>query len=455
MPGEILTISAGQCGNQVGEQYWSQLCKEHGISSNGTLETEESTNGMPQVFFRKSGNSRFTPRALLIDMEPSVVNGVRSRNDNLFNPRNCYISPEGRGAGNIWTQGFEHATRHVDEFLDMIDKELDFCDSLESFQLIHSVSGGTGSGLGSFLLETLSDRYSKKLLQTHSIFPDTKTSDVVVQPYNVVLTLKRLIQEADATMVFDNPALMSIANSNLDIDDVSIKETNQLISTVISTLSSTIRFPSYSYNSTTSILSTLIPTPDLHFLIPSYTPFTQDFISHPKQFRKTTGYDIILELLDPKLQMIRSRNTTNNINLSVLDFIRGDVKATDVQKALVKAQQRIQFVPWTGSTIHLALAARPPKFQNTNVTGMMVKNSTEITGLFESLLSNYNRLRAKNAFIANYEESALELNMDIKDELDESYQLVLNLIDEYSASKTMSYVEDSDVDNPDDDLNIE
>lgn len=47
--------------------------------------------------------------------------------------------------------------------------------------------------MGSYLLETLSDRYPKKLLQTYSVFPMlTETSDVVVQPYNSVLTLKRL-----------------------------------------------------------------------------------------------------------------------------------------------------------------------------------------------------------------------------------------------------------------------
>ncbi len=31
----------------------------------------------------------------------------------------------------------------------------------------HSIAGGTGSGMGSFMLELISDRYSKKLLQTY------------------------------------------------------------------------------------------------------------------------------------------------------------------------------------------------------------------------------------------------------------------------------------------------
>jgi tubulin gamma len=66
--------------------------------------------------------------------------------------------------------------------------------------LCHSISGGTGSGLGSYLLEQLRDKYPKKLLQTYSVFPDKEVSDVVVQPYNSVLTLKRLILEADSVV---------------------------------------------------------------------------------------------------------------------------------------------------------------------------------------------------------------------------------------------------------------
>ncbi|KAB0397719.1 hypothetical protein E2I00_019168, partial [Balaenoptera physalus] len=86
---------------------------------------------------------------------------------------------------------------HEDIF-DIIDREADGSDSLEGFVLCHSIAGGTGSGLGSYLLERLNDRYPKKLVQTYSVFPNQdEMSDVVVQPYNSLLTLKRLTQNAD------------------------------------------------------------------------------------------------------------------------------------------------------------------------------------------------------------------------------------------------------------------
>ena len=68
--------------------------------------------------------------------------------------------------------------------------------------LCHSIAGGTGSGLGSLLLEQLSDRYSSKLVHTFSVFPNSEeVSDVVVQPYNSVLSMQRLIEHAHSTVL--------------------------------------------------------------------------------------------------------------------------------------------------------------------------------------------------------------------------------------------------------------
>ena len=96
---------------------------------------------------------------------------------------------------------------HEDVF-DIIDREAEGSDSLEGFVLTHSIAGGTGSGMGSYMLEKLADRFPKKILQTYSVFPNQETSsdtlgvsDVVVQPYNSLLTLKRLTQVVETAVV--------------------------------------------------------------------------------------------------------------------------------------------------------------------------------------------------------------------------------------------------------------
>ena len=45
MPREIITLQAGQCGNSVGQQFWQQLCQEHGINADGNLEDFATEGG--------------------------------------------------------------------------------------------------------------------------------------------------------------------------------------------------------------------------------------------------------------------------------------------------------------------------------------------------------------------------------------------------------------------------
>lgn len=126
--------------------------------------------------------------------------------------------------------------------MDMIDREADGSDSLEGFVLCHSIAGGTGSGMGSYLLEALNDRYGKKLVQTYSVFPNqNEMSDVVVQPYNSLLTLKRLILNCDSVVVLDNTALNRIAVDRLHIANPSFAQTNALVSTVMAASTTTLR----------------------------------------------------------------------------------------------------------------------------------------------------------------------------------------------------------------------
>ena len=35
MPCEMIMLQLGQCGNQIGFEFWKQLCREHGISKEG------------------------------------------------------------------------------------------------------------------------------------------------------------------------------------------------------------------------------------------------------------------------------------------------------------------------------------------------------------------------------------------------------------------------------------
>ena len=62
---------------------------------------------------------------------------------------------------------------------------------------MHSLGGGTGSGLGTYLLKSIGDEYKNNFKFSTCVFPSPENDDVAVSPYNSMLALNCLIQHAD------------------------------------------------------------------------------------------------------------------------------------------------------------------------------------------------------------------------------------------------------------------
>ena len=101
---EIIQLQVGSCGNRIGSKYWATICQEHGIDKNGKyvgmsdLELEKI-----DVCFDENSKHEFIPRAIMIDLEPGVVDMVRGfeygkmfRQENFLNGFS--------GAGNNWAK---------------------------------------------------------------------------------------------------------------------------------------------------------------------------------------------------------------------------------------------------------------------------------------------------------------------------------------------------------------
>ena len=489
MPREIITLQVGQCGNQIGSEFWKQLCLEHGIRPDGSLveqlppssETADSTGsggnyyqGGPSnnntynnqsrqqdrkdVFFYQSDDDRFIPRALLIDLEPRVVNKVANTgiNEKLFNPENLFIAKEGGGAGNNWASGFRQGEEHAEQVLDMIDRESDNSDSLEGFVLTHSIAGGTGSGMGSYLLERLQDHFPKKLVQTYSVFPSwDDQSDVVVQPYNSILTMKRLTLNADAVVVLDNTALNRIASDRLQIDNPTVDHLNSLVATIMAASTTTLRYPGYMNNDLIGLLASLIPTPRCHFLMTGYTPLqlgntdnransTATVDQGMSSVRKTTVLDVMRRLTQPKNVMV-SANTRQGCYISILNIIQGNASTLDptqIHKALQRIRERgaINFIPWGPASVQVATARTSPFVQQRHkVSGFMLANHTSMAELFDRLVQQYDTIRSRNAFLDQYRREPMF--SDSLDEFDHARETVQNLVDEYRACERADYVD--------------
>ncbi|XP_070495244.1 tubulin gamma-1 chain [Chironomus tepperi] len=445
MPSEMITLQLGQCGNQIGFEFWKRLCLEHGISPSGVLE-DFATDGPDRkdVFFYQADDDHYIPRAVLLDLEPRVIHTImQSQYAKLYNPENIYLSKDGGGAGNNWASGFSQGEKLQEEVFDIIDREADGSDSLEGFVLCHSIAGGTGSGMGSYIMERLSDHFPKKLVQTYSVFPNQdEISDVVVQPYNSLLTLRRLTSCADCVVVLDNTALNRIATDRLHLENPSFTQINTLVSTIMSVSTTTLRYPSYMNNNLIGLTAPLIPTPQLHFLMTGYTPLTTD--TDTVNVRKTTVLDVMRRLLQPKNMMVSTGPDKSNHHcyISILNIIQGEVDPTQVHKSLQRIRERklAQFIPWGPASIQVALSRSSPYVQSSHrVSGLMLANHTSICSLFERALNQYDKLRKRGAFLDQFrKEDMFKENLS---ELDDSRDVVDSLVQEYEAATRSDYLQ--------------
>lgn len=74
---ECISIHVGQAGVQTGNACWELFCLEHGIGPDGvSLETAAELNSREDpfnTFFNTGSSGRHVPRAIYVDLEPTVV----------------------------------------------------------------------------------------------------------------------------------------------------------------------------------------------------------------------------------------------------------------------------------------------------------------------------------------------------------------------------------------------
>jgi len=87
---------------------------------------------------------------------------------------NVVCHPSGRG--NNWAMGYDdpqvNGEKLGDRAMEIFRREVERSDYFAGAVLTHSLAGGTGSGLGSRLLENLRTEYPTSFLTTLSVYPN-------------------------------------------------------------------------------------------------------------------------------------------------------------------------------------------------------------------------------------------------------------------------------------------
>jgi tubulin alpha len=208
---ECISIHLGQAGIQTGNQCWELYCLEHGIEPDGSFspgtKTVNQSDDSFNTFFSETSNGKHVPRAVYVDLEPTVCDEVRTgKYRQLYHPEQIISGKE--DAANNYARGhYTIGKEIVDLVLDRIRKLADNCTGLQGFLVFHATGGGTGSGLGSLLLERLSVDYGRKSKLSFAVSPSPMVSTAVVEPYNSVLSTHALLEHTDCTFCLDNEAL--------------------------------------------------------------------------------------------------------------------------------------------------------------------------------------------------------------------------------------------------------
>lgn len=128
------------------------------------------------VYFDEAASAKFVPRSVLVDLEPGVLDSIKCGPfGRLFKPEN-FISGSS-GASNNWAKGhYTDGAELSESVIEQVRKTAETCECLQGFQMMHSIGGGSGAGLGTLLLQNLSAEYPDRLATSFTVCPSPKVS---------------------------------------------------------------------------------------------------------------------------------------------------------------------------------------------------------------------------------------------------------------------------------------
>ncbi|KAK7032757.1 tubulin beta chain [Favolaschia claudopus] len=405
---EIINMQVGQAGNQVGESFWADVLLEHSLD-NGGIYTGSDPLQLQRVgvYFNEVNGSqpRYVPRSLQIDLEAGVCDRVRNGPmGGLFSP-DTFLHGES-GAGNNWAKGYyTEGAELIDSILDVVRKQAEPCDALQGFQLIHSIGGGTGSGLGCLLLSKMREEFPDRMLATFSILPSPKVSETVVEPYNAMLSVHQLLENCDLTICIDNEALYDISLRALKVKSPNFKDLNGLISRVMCGVSTSLRFPGQLNGDLRKLGMNLIPFPRLHFLMPSYAPIHN---AQSQSYQGTSIPELVQALFDRKNLLVACDPRLGRY-LTAATIFRGNIASREAEVAVRDLQLRNSnhFVEWIPDNVSVTLVSVPPVGQKQ--AAVALSNSTSIQELFQRTHDTFAAMFKRRAFLHWYTGEGMDI----------------------------------------------
>jgi tubulin epsilon len=370
------------------------------------------------------------------------LSAERARTADVFDPAQLLASTS--GSGNNWACGFAHyGPTYREALLEQVRRAAEATDSLQSFLLMHSLGGGTGSGLGSYLLGELADNYPSVFRFAASIFP-SEDDDVVTSPYNSTLAAASLMEHADVVLPMDNGALGDVCAASAarlakagrsggmggaGKDGKPFDAMNGVAASALLHLTSSVRFQGPLNVDLNEISMNLVPFPRLHFLLSSLAPLapSPDLASRGAAagacVPSRTVDALFGDAFSREAQLLRCDPRRSTYLAAALLF-RGPVALSDVRRNCARLGASLHMVPWNAEGFKIGLCAAPPPGVPASLFSLA--NSTAVGQTFRDMHARFAKLRSRNFYLHHYTEY-LEVG-----DMDHAAQQVASLAEEYA-----------------------
>ena len=176
--------------------------------------------------FLNSNNNSFinlngiSCKSFLIDSESKVITNILNKKKQISNYFSKYtnIITNSSGRGNNWALGHSlkykefKTEKNINEIsYDYLRKFLEKCDFIDKIILIHSLNGGTGSGVGSRMIEMIKDDYNKMKIISCPIF-GFDIENTCLSQFNTFFTLGTIYDKVDNIIKLNNQKICKDKN---------------------------------------------------------------------------------------------------------------------------------------------------------------------------------------------------------------------------------------------------
>ncbi|KAG9396371.1 Tubulin [Carpediemonas membranifera] len=168
------------------------------------------------IFMQKEPSTgSMCARFMLIDTEPNVIAQVDADEElSQLIPRRNRFALSDDGAGNNWAIGFqrygtEYAKTHNNTHPVIKRVRTLAMDGVAAVVVFTSLSGGTGSGLGSYLVAAIKTEILASLLGVRLVSVAVRGEEVVTGPINQLMAAATIAQHVDTCILCDNASIQA------------------------------------------------------------------------------------------------------------------------------------------------------------------------------------------------------------------------------------------------------